>query len=271
MTGENLLPDGHPRCAIDEGETAPAMRSNSNPAAPQHQATASVARWISLLASAPLLAVPAFLLILFSSEAPSLGLLRDIGVSLFFGTCVPIASVLIFPAKQTGSFDVREERANPLLLGAAGYLFGSLILFQLAAPAFSVLLMFCYGTNTLVVFLVNLRWKISIHAMGVAGPTTALLYTVGSAGAVLGLILLPVAWSRIILRKHTAGQVIAGASAGYVLTISQFYVISILLYAESTRVLLVSLYAVILMIPVMALVAYIVPQGNKPKARVTRA
>ena len=247
------------------------MRPNSNPAAPRHWATVSVAKWISLLASAPLLAVPAFLLILFWSEAPSLGLLCDIGTSLLFGTCVPIASTLIFPAKQTGSFDAKEERAKPLLLGAAGYLFGSLILFQLAAPAFSVLLMFCYGTNTLVVFLVNLQWKISIHAMGVAGPTTALLYTVGPAGAILGLVLLPVAWSRLILGKHTARQVIVGASVGYVLTISQFYVISTFLYAESTRVLLVSLYAVILMIPAMALVAYIVSQGNKSRARVSQA
>ncbi|MGZ4853210.1 MAG: hypothetical protein ACXV3D_08525 [Halobacteriota archaeon] len=53
-----------------------------------------------------------------------------------------------------------------------------------------------YSVGTLFIFFVNLRWKISAHAMGVAGPTVVLLFVFGLWGVLLGLFLPLVIWSR---------------------------------------------------------------------------
>lgn len=82
--------------------------------------------------------------------------------------------------------------------------------------------MFCYGTNTLIVFFINLKWKISVHAMGVAGPAIALMFFT-PLGFFLGLLTPLVMWSRISLKKHTRNQVLAGSVLGYVLTFLQIY------------------------------------------------
>lgn len=80
--------------------------------------------------------------------------------------------------------------------------------------------MFCYGTNTLIVFFINLKWKISVHAMGVTGPTTALLLF-NPLGFLMGLIAPLVMWNRVVLNKHSPNQVLAGAICGYLLTFIQ--------------------------------------------------
>jgi membrane-associated phospholipid phosphatase len=78
--------------------------------------------------------------------------------------------------------------------------------------------MFGYFAGTLCLFFINLYWKISIHTMGIAGPTTVLIFVFGYWGALLGLLLPPVIWSRVYLKKHTAAQAITGAILGFVLT-----------------------------------------------------
>jgi membrane-associated phospholipid phosphatase len=78
--------------------------------------------------------------------------------------------------------------------------------------------MFGYFAGTLFLFLVNLRWKISIHTMGIAGPTTVLIFVFGYWGALLALLLPPVIWSRVYLKKHTVAQALAGAAVGFLLT-----------------------------------------------------
>jgi len=60
--------------------------------------------------------------------------------------------------------------------------------------------------------------------MGVAGPTTAMIFAFGPVGSMLGLILPPVMWSRVYLKKHTVNQVIAGATLGFLLTTIQLFI-----------------------------------------------
>ena len=80
------------------------------------------------------------------------------------------------------SYDNRESRLLPLLSVAAVYFTGALVVHEMAAPINTTILMFCYGTNTLMIYLINLKWKISVHSMGVAGPTTALVFALGALG-----------------------------------------------------------------------------------------
>ena len=89
--------------------------------------------------------------------------------------------------------------------------------------------MLCYGINTIIVFVINLKWKISVHSMGLTGPTTALIF-LNPWFFILGLFGPLVMWSRVILKKHTILQVIAGSILGYILTAIQLYYLSTLMY-----------------------------------------
>ena len=214
------------------------------------------AKAVSLLASAPMLAIPSFAAILLLPKGLDDARIVDLVISLAFGSAVPVLGAVAFPAKVSRLFDFKEERTRPLLFGAVGYFVGTGILVTVSAPVFAILLMFCYGTNTLAVLFINHYWKISIHSMGVAGPTTALIYTFGLAGALFGLVLLPVAWSRLYLKKHTGGQILAGASLGYLMTTVQFWVIGTRLFNTVTNFALDALLATALMLPPVVLVVW---------------
>jgi membrane-associated phospholipid phosphatase len=117
----------------------------------------------------------------------------------------------------------RKDRNYPLIIAILSYFIGTAVLYTLNAPTMTTILMFCYFSNTLIVFFINLYWKISIHAMGVAGPTVVLIYAFGPIGAVFATIIPVVMWSRVYLKRHTIGQVVTGALLGFILTILQIH------------------------------------------------
>ena len=109
------------------------------------------------------------------------------------------------------------ERSQPLLVAAVSYFVGTVVLLLIRAPPLTTAVMLDYSVGTLFIFFANLRWKISIHTMGIAGPTAVFLFVFGPWGVLLGLLLPPVIWSRVYLKKHTIAQVLAGGLVGFVL------------------------------------------------------
>ena len=184
------------------------------------------ARLVSTISHAPILSIPAFVAINY--------LLLDFDefllitfICVLFAAILPIVAVLVWSIKfKKVDVDVpeKEDRNYPLIIVIVTYFIGSIILYILNAPLLTTLLMFCYCSNTLVVFFINFFWKISIHSMGVAGPTTALIFAFGPIGSILGLIIPIVMWSRVYLKRHTMSQVITGALLGFMLTATQIYV-----------------------------------------------
>lgn len=142
-------------------------------------------------------------------------------ICILFAAIMPL-SILMIWAKATSESDVdvpeRTKRNHPLLFASASYLIGTLVLVAMHAPLLTTAIMLGYSLGTLLLFFINLSWKISIHTMGIAGPTTVLVFVFGYWGLLLGLLLPPVIWSRIYLKKHTIAQAIAGAVLGFVLT-----------------------------------------------------
>jgi membrane-associated phospholipid phosphatase len=110
----------------------------------------------------------------------------------------------------------RAGRGYWLLVSTASYFVGTAVLLLTRAPPLIAAVMFGYGAVTLVISLINLRWKISIHTMSVTVPTTVLVFVFGPWGLLCGLLLPPVIWSRVYLKKHTIAQAIAGALVGFV-------------------------------------------------------
>lgn len=185
-----------------------------------------LARIISTFGNAPLIAILVFLLINYFLLKGS-QFVTVTFVSIVFAALIPSIIALIWIRHQKIEFDMprKEDRLYPLLWIILSYLIGVIALYLISAPPITTVLMFCYFSNTLIVLLISLFWKISIHSMGVAGPAAAVIYVFGYPGLIF-LILIPVIiWSRLYLKRHTFLQAIAGASLGFTLTAAQIYLL----------------------------------------------
>jgi membrane-associated phospholipid phosphatase len=63
-------------------------------------------------------------------------------------------------------------------------------------------------------WVITLGWKISVHAAIAAGAATVLMLVLGPALLAAWPLVGVIAWSRVQVGDHTAGQVIAGVALG---------------------------------------------------------
>lgn len=148
------------------------------------------------------------------------------GTAFLFASIVPFVHVVWLKqrgAVRTMDIEHRQRRLWPLLVGIISYSVAFVLLHLMQAPGIIRGLMFCYATNTLVVMLITFIWKISIHAMGIAGPITAMIFRFGWPAVPFYVLVLLIANARVVLGKHTIGQVVAGASIGTFLTAIQLH------------------------------------------------
>ena len=179
-----------------------------------------VASVISLIFNPAVTAAFTFLILLYPLQSIQTFLLL-MATCITFGTMVPL--VMMHQLTKRGlisDFNVseRQERTRPLVGAAASYLAGSGALLLLRAPTIIITLMLCYACNTVIMLLITLRWKISIHASGIAVPTIALIYSMGTWAAVFFILLIPVGWARVQLKAHTPWQIFAGALVAAIAT-----------------------------------------------------
>ena len=67
-----------------------------------------------------------------------------------------------------------------------------------------------------------LKWKISLHASGMAGAVTVLVFIFGPLYALLGVLILVIGWARWQVRAHTPLQTLGGTLLAIVITVSTF-------------------------------------------------
>jgi membrane-associated phospholipid phosphatase len=103
------------------------------------------------------------------------------------------------------------------------YLIGSLIFFYGKSTTMYAISL-SYVFVTLGVTLINLKWKISVHAAGISGPSTALVCVFGLAALPVVALIVLVVWARIKLKAHTPWQSIAGAIVGILITLSVYVI-----------------------------------------------
>jgi hypothetical protein len=182
---------------------------------------------ISAALNAPLIAILTFIPLILSQQPPNASML--ILIATMFGAILPLSSTYylvrrgIIPDIYAS---VRETRTEPFLWAMASYLLGVTVLLYFNAPLAVTALMACYFGNAIIMLTITLRWKISIHTVGVSGPITALVFQLGTKMIPLFFILFPVAWARVELKAHNKRQVAAGAILSGLLTWVQmvFYV-----------------------------------------------
>jgi hypothetical protein len=190
----------------------------------------SAAKAVSLVFNAPLLAVCTFLYIYLRAEPmPWYGM---VVAAAFFSGVLPI--LLILTMKKSGivsemMVNNMEDRTRPFLGALASYLLGVAALLLLSAPHIMVYLMACYFVNSLAMMLITLRYKISIHTAGVAGPTVFLIRLYGLAIWPFLLVAAVVSWARYKLDMHTVWQLVLGFLVTGLLTYAQLEVYRLIL------------------------------------------
>jgi len=171
-----------------------------------------LAKFLSAVLNAPVAAAYAFAILVVSEDTPHP--LTILFVSIFFATVVVLITLYVLArTRVTSDFYAsnRETRLIPFAIAVASFAFGVLALLFLQAPKPIIALMLSLLVNNGILALITLRWKISIHANGIAGPATVLAYSLGSTGYLFALLIIPVVWARMALKAHTAGQLLAGA------------------------------------------------------------
>lgn len=168
-------------------------------------------------------AVAAFLLLsLFTRQTADRWIVASVAV--LFGAVIPFFYLLhLLRKEKVTAIDVplRDQRTVPYLVSALIYLGGFAALVMVGSSVAVYALMFCYVSNTLVISLINTKWKISAHAMGASGPLTALIVTFGWQLAPVLLLTVVIAWARVELKAHTRAQVAVGTLLGIFLTGAQ--------------------------------------------------
>ncbi|MBN1155922.1 hypothetical protein JXB12_13470 [candidate division KSB1 bacterium] len=183
----------------------------------------STSVWVSSIFSPMMIPVYSFALLIFSQTDDGLPIksVRYILAIIFasFLHVIPIVRMKI--AGRIKSFDIisREKRIIPLLYSILIYILGYFILHVLASSVMTRALMVCYVVNTIIVFIITNWWKISIHTIGISGPLVVLAYTFGPVVYPFFLLIPLVGVSRIIMKRHTWGQVIAASIIGVVVTV----------------------------------------------------
>ena len=195
-----------------------------------------VAKAISAVTNPPIICIPLFLIIctVLSFENGTFNISKfavlEI-ISLIFTSALPLAIILLW-AKRIGTdrdISNRSDRYMPLIIGIISYLIGFMICIIFNLDHFLTALLLCYATNTGVVLLFTIKWKISVHTTALSGPVAALILLLGPLGAIFGVIYPVLIWSRVLLKKHTLAQAISGGVQGFFLTVLEMYLFIYLL------------------------------------------
>lgn len=185
-----------------------------------------LAKTISIIFHPMVFSLFVFTLIIFDNNENHPHSFSILITCFIFSNVLPILTLFYLQKRGVISdldASIREERIMPLFLGVFFATIGYAILHIQEAGLLVKGLMFCSITNTLVIILITQYWKISIHTMGMSGLLSVLWVHNNENLFIMLIILLLVAYSRVVLRAHDILQVSAGSLLGLFLTLIQIH------------------------------------------------
>jgi hypothetical protein len=216
------------------------------PAELQRQRGYRVANAISYFLNPLVLPPVGFGLIQWHFGASGLEILWTVVISLVFFCLVPLLYVIGMVRRgRAESLEVRDRdsRLRPFLVGIGSYAVGMAVLATTVRTALPLIVSVAalFPFNTLLILLINTRWKISVHMTSLAGFVSVLLFValtvwrdlpaeaevaLTAASVAPLLLLLPLLmWARVRVSAHTTGQVLAGAAFGLLMPLIELYVL----------------------------------------------
>lgn len=174
----------------------------------------------------------AFLWLLFFSYLRLLPLgykLLILGIVVTFTVLIPVISINAFRRLNSWShwqLSHREHRHMPYVLSLLSYGTCLLLLLQMNTATFFRCIITTSLAAQLLAMLINLRWKISTHMMGMGGLLGLLIafshiFYYNPLWPTCGLLILSglLGTSRMMLRQHSLAQVLVGFGVGFVCAI----------------------------------------------------
>lgn len=178
---------------------------------------ANIVSWvISPVVAAPL----AYLCIVLIGFRPEPDRYAWLSVLFMASTLAPM--LLILGLKRIGkvsdyNISFREQRFLPLLVLVGVNALGYEFMQQLDAPRMLSGILLFNALNTVIILLVTLQWKISIHLFTYTSSVALLVLQFGS-GSLWLLALVPLLmWARMELKAHNFMQTLVGGTIGYAL------------------------------------------------------
>lgn len=180
------------------------------------------ARHVSNILAPATISLPFILLVAFYQASNKLSALIYACITFFFLSMGPLLYIIIgVRLGKLSDIDVsrRTQRFGPFLFGIASVTMGWIVLSLTNGPRNLQTLMIMTVFSGIVMMVITLWWKISMHASSLGGVATMLTVLYGAVMLPLFVLLVLVSWSRVALRRHTVPQVIAGSLTGIVLTL----------------------------------------------------
>lgn len=186
----------------------------------------AAARAISRVAPAPFINLYVGIIISYfppASIGPLLSPLESVVICLVLMVITPVSPIIVQARRGKVDLDVstREMRAGFFAFSLLCYVAAYLVYWWFQCDVMRVLAA-AYFAVTLGVLTATLRTKVSVHAAGVGGPGTALLYIYGMPALPVLVLWIAVVWARTTLRQHTVAQSVGGILIGIVITLTVY-------------------------------------------------
>ncbi|MCA9390223.1 hypothetical protein KC571_02360 [candidate division WWE3 bacterium] len=136
-----------------------------------------------------------------------------LAITAFFFLIAPILIFLIFYfLGYLTDIDATERKQRPpVLIAKQISLSIGLFFVWMRAPGLTVQLYTWWYLITLSILLISFIWKISIHMTAASMLFWAVYLIFGSSMLAVFILLLPIAWARLTLKKHEPLQLAFGA------------------------------------------------------------
>jgi membrane-associated phospholipid phosphatase len=181
-----------------------------------------IARQVSNILAPATISLPFVLLVAFHQTRDQLAAFTYACITLFFLCVGPLLYIIIgVRLGKLTDIDVsrRSQRAGPFLFGIFSVMIGWLVLTYLHGPRNLQTVLIITVCSGFIMLVITFWWKISIHASSLGGVATVLTVLYGAVMLPAFVLLVLVSWSRVVLRRHTVTQVIAGSFAGIVISL----------------------------------------------------
>lgn len=180
-----------------------------------------IARHVSNVLAPATISVPMILLVALYKASSIASALAYAGLTLFFLSIGPFTYILIgVRLGKLSDVDVskRTERVGPFIFGLISVCLGWFALVLAHGPVPLISTVIVTAISGLIMMVITLWWKISLHASSLGAAATILTVLYGAALLPTFALLVLVGWSRVVLRRHTLSQVIAGSLLSIVLS-----------------------------------------------------
>ncbi len=197
-----------------------------------HIAESRLATFISYAINPLVLPPILFGIVVYNSGGSRGQISGAVAIAVVFFCLVPLASMVrAIRGKPAATIELRDRthRTMPYLISVASYLAALAVLTQTSLPArgFLLAVTLAFVWNGVLLLIINLYWKISLHVSTLAGffsilwfYSTRVIDHDGSAlvfAVVAVVVTALVMWARVEADAHTEAQVIGGAVFGFLM------------------------------------------------------